>query len=132
MSELPETLPMRTEPDQPVVRHKSDSMVLLVLKATKALYPVLMLWSLLALLVFYGNRYSFVDSYAIAYNNSKVLRPLLLLAVVSGCFKIIAKIVPQVPLALAQSTSALARPLERIPVYARKQLSMLIRVAFII
>lgn len=111
---------------------RSDSMLLLVAKALKPVYTVCVLWSIMALFSLYGNGYSLLDAYSIAYGESRILRPLLLLAVFMGCFKIIGHILPQVPLALENSTEVLRAPLARIPAYVRKQAGVALKVGLII
>jgi len=103
----------------------ADSMLLLVGRSLKPLYAAFVLWSLMALFSMYASRYSLLDAYSIAYGESMVLRPLLLIAVVLGCFKIIGHIVPQVPATLEASTMRVRKPVERIPAYVRKQISFL-------
>lgn len=115
-----------------VDRQRGDSMLLLVFKALKPLYTAFVLWSLMALFSLYGNSYSLLDAYSIAYQESQVLRPLLLLAILLGCFKIIGHILPQVPVALDNGTLVVRKPIERIPVYVRKQIGLFVKIGLIV
>ena len=113
-------------------RQRGDSMLLLVSKALKPLYTAFVLWSLMALFSLYGNSYSLLDAYSISYQESQVLRPLLLLAILLGCFKIIGHILPQVPVALDNSTLVIRKPIERVPVYVRKQVGLFVKIGLVV
>ena len=113
-------------------RRRADSMLLLISKALKPLFTAFVLWSLMALFSLYSNSYSLLDAYSIAYQESQVLRPLLILAILLGCFKIIGHILPQVPAVFDNSTLVIRKPIERIPAYVRKQIGLFVKIGLVV